>query len=287
MFLVHLYMTKITEEKWKVLETEHLTNKLSIKEIAIKYKMSYTTIYYGFKRLKVPITSYSRDKRRYKVNDEFFKCIDTEDKAYILGILMADGYIHKNNTVCIKLQERDLPTIEYIRDLLCPDKPIFKDVSKINNKRFNSFKLEVCSDILCKDLQFYGIVPRKTGIETFPNLRNDLYCHFIRGYFDGDGSVSKKLNACPSKSYQFYICCTNKLFLEDMKSYLGFGKIYKEKRPTIDMYTYRLTNMYECVSFVKLMYENCKSYCMERKAIQCVDYVNTVLRHYSNVQCNA
>ena len=44
-------------------------------------------------------------KRVYKVDENFFKCINTEEKAYILGFICADGHIEKdrlNITVSIK-----------------------------------------------------------------------------------------------------------------------------------------------------------------------------------------
>jgi hypothetical protein len=33
-------------------------------------------------------------KQKYKINEDFFQEIDTEEKAYWLGFLYADGYIH-------------------------------------------------------------------------------------------------------------------------------------------------------------------------------------------------
>ena len=278
---------KITEEEWIVLETEHLKNKMSLIDISKKLNINYRTLYYGFKRRNIEITLYDVNRRKYDVNDNFFQSIDTEDKAYILGILLADGYIHKGNTVCIKLKEEDILTIEYIKSMLCPTKPIFNDKSIRGDKVFKAKKLEVCSEQLCKDLKKLGMVPRKTGIEKFPLLREDMYPHFVRGFFDGDGSVSKKSNMGPAKSYQFYICCTNKQFLRDMRNKLNFGKVYTEKRPTVDMHTLKFTNVKECLSLVKYMYQDCKSHYMKRKAIKCIDYANTVLRHNSSVQCNA
>ena len=35
---------------------------------------------------------------KYKCNDNFFKNIDTEEKAYWLGVLYADGNVSKNSS---------------------------------------------------------------------------------------------------------------------------------------------------------------------------------------------
>lgn len=56
-------------------------------------------------------------KRVYKVDEDFFKCINTEEKAYILGFICADGHIEKdrlNITVSIK----DIDILEKL-DVLC------------------------------------------------------------------------------------------------------------------------------------------------------------------------
>lgn len=277
---------KITEETWKALEAEHLIGKKSIRDIANDNNMPYSTVYYGFKRRGIDITLYKVDKRKYKVNDNYFSSINTEDKAYVLGLLMADGHINKKNEVCLKLKEEDKYVVEYVLRQLSPNKPLFKDSSKKNGKTFHAYKMEVRSDQLCKDLNKLGIYNGKTGNETLPDLTFGLYPHFIRGYFDGDGSISKT-NKGPGKSYQIYICCTNKKFLEDTRSLLGFGNIYRESRPTIDMYTFRVNSIGDKVRLIRYMYQDCKSFYMKRKAEKCVNYVNTVLRHCSNVQRNA
>ena len=57
-----------------------------------------------------------------------------------------------------------------------------------SNKSYE-YKLALNSDKLVSDIEKLGVVERKTLTLTFPNLREDLIPHFIRGYFDGDGSV--------------------------------------------------------------------------------------------------
>ena len=53
------------------------------------------------------------------------------------------------------------------------------------------FRLTVNSYTLCQDLEKYGIVPRKSLILKFPNnISDEMLPHIIRGYFDGDGSIS-------------------------------------------------------------------------------------------------
>ena len=51
------------------------------------------------------------------------------------------------------------------------------------------YQLEFYSSYICKTLEKLGMVQNKSLILTFPTfLDKSLYSHFIRGYFDGDGS---------------------------------------------------------------------------------------------------
>ena len=47
------------------------------------------------------------------------------------------------------------------------------------------------TEINCNDLINLGCVPNKSLILTPPNLKDKFVSHFIRGYFDGDGSIGK------------------------------------------------------------------------------------------------
>lgn len=54
-------------------------------------------------------------------------------------------------------------------------------------------RIQISSKTLTADLLKLGCTPRKSLTLKFPNdgifKSNDLIRHFIRGYFDGDGSV--------------------------------------------------------------------------------------------------
>ena len=54
----------------------------------------------------------------------------------------------------------------------------------------NLAKLCICSDKICNDLKKCGIEQRKTYTLKFPkNIPKELFRHYVRGYFDGDGCV--------------------------------------------------------------------------------------------------
>lgn len=120
-----------------------------------------------------------------------FTTIDTEEKAYILGFLAADGCIltPKQCKGCyvlsIDLSIRDLKLLEDIRDIIYPN----GKVRVVEKQQMAIFSLG--DKVLCKQLISHGIVPRKTFVVEVPKkLPKSLLRHWVRGYFDGDGSVS-------------------------------------------------------------------------------------------------
>jgi hypothetical protein len=125
-------------------------------------------------------------------NKNFFEIIDSEPKAYILGILYADGYNWtngKNKYVSLSLIEEDLELLNKINFKLGGVHSIYSFKSKHTNwKNYN--RLQINSKKISKDLELLGCVQNKSKILQFPTfISNELIHHFIRGYFDGDGSV--------------------------------------------------------------------------------------------------
>lgn len=122
-----------------------------------------------------------------KFDETFFDIIDTEEKAYWLGFLYADGCVYKNNNnIELSLQTFDIKHLEKFRKSLCFDKNkhIFQD-----NKRC---RIVFANKHMKNSLIKQGCYPNKSLFLTFPDediLPNNLLFDFIRGYIDGDGSV--------------------------------------------------------------------------------------------------
>jgi len=134
-----------------------------------------------------------RGKQTHIKHEDFFAAIDSEQKAYVLGLLMADGYIiypraktHKNPFWGISLHQKDEYLLTTIKHLIGSEKSILRE-------REESI-LTIVSARMVKDLERYGVVPRKSEILRFPyNVPHSLWRHVIRGVFDGDGCVSGKI----------------------------------------------------------------------------------------------
>jgi DNA invertase Pin-like site-specific DNA recombinase len=135
--------------------------------------------------------------RKYALKEDLFDKIDSEEKAYFLGFLYADGCnmpVKGSYSITLTLQGRDVAILEKLRDLVCPGLPVrIKKATTtiINGSRavgteqrtlnFNSKKLSL-------RLNELGCTQAKSFTLTFPDwLSEDTLSHFIRGYIDGDG----------------------------------------------------------------------------------------------------
>lgn len=121
---------------------------------------------------------------KYKtLNDDFFKCVDSEAKAYLLGWIASDGCIQKNN-IAISIHKKDICVLEQLKNIICAEIPI-KNV-KNNNVTITINSCTIANDV-CKLLK---INPgKKSSVVQMPELSEENTLHFIRGYFDGDGHI--------------------------------------------------------------------------------------------------
>lgn len=169
----------------------YFNKKMSTVEIGRCYGVNGSTIGVNMKRLGFQlrkIGSVERPNAIRHTDATFFDKIDSEEKAYVLGFIIADGSIAKNGTLMFANQEEDKDVIEKIRLALQCDAPI-------RRKEFQNSKPQVIFSIHClqyKDaLKAMGIDNRKTytlEISTvLPFVPAELERHLLRGMFDGDG----------------------------------------------------------------------------------------------------
>ena len=156
--------------------------------LATGYISRFLNKIYGETREKRYITKY----RVYPINENFFEEINCEANAYFLGLLAADGCLTTGNTsVRIGLQYKDVDILKRFIKELNTEKPLY--FSKANPKRNSQpqYILEFSSQKMRKDLERHGLTTRKSlTLELFENILTDIFHHYIRGYFDGDGCVS-------------------------------------------------------------------------------------------------
>lgn len=152
--------------------------------------------------------------RKYHFNENYFKNINA-NVAYVLGFLAADGSISLNsNCIKITLAEKDSELLEKIKKEFEYDGVI---KHKTTNDGFDIATLEVNSAIYKEDLKRYNIVPNKTfSFSISENIPKQYWIDFIRGYWDGDGTIcTAGKNAIRSS-----LCGANKQTLEQIVEFL-------------------------------------------------------------------
>ena len=139
---------------------------------------------------KIKSTGRNNSNCKYKdLDDDFFSSIDSHFKAYLLGWIASDGSI-KEEQINIEIKDIDTDIIEILRDNICKSLPI----SRRFNGTMNSVKLSISSNKIVSDVcGLLDIIPgKKSHTVKFPtSIPDNLKWHFIRGLFDGDGSIRK------------------------------------------------------------------------------------------------
>jgi len=185
----------------------YTVENISTNEICKKFHVDHSTIKAVFSMYGI-----KESRRKTRVNDSYFKDIDTEHKAYWLGFLMADGYNDESQRkIEITLKHTDLKLLEaFKKDIESEHKISEKIIGK-----YKAYRIAIRSDQLSTDLARHGCVQQKSLILEFPKIPSHLVNHFIRGYFDGDGSVTIRGKAC-----NFHLLGT-KQFIESCREAMG------------------------------------------------------------------
>jgi DNA-binding XRE family transcriptional regulator len=126
-------------------------------------------------------------KRVHSCDHAFFDVIDTEEKAYWLGFMAADGNITSDRPVIqLRLASKDREHVVRFASAVRSTHAVADYTDKAGN---TYTKLSIASPELTAGLAKHGISPNKTFTLAWPDhLEPELVRNFLRGYFDGDGS---------------------------------------------------------------------------------------------------
>ncbi|KZE66143.1 hypothetical protein AWM68_07145 [Fictibacillus phosphorivorans] len=222
---------------------ESFKNGMSSNEIAILANVSSRYINMVLQKHNVDRQPHSSWLRKYSVNEDYFKTW-SPTMAYVLGFFAADGFL-PNDIQIISFSQKDPKILEDIRNELQSTHPIK------TNPRTGVHLLNISSKIMKEDLiHLHGMIPKKSTTLEFPYVPEGYLSHFVRGYFDGDGSInfekrtvsfvggSLKFMEQLKKRLEFYsfepfIVSKEKyhrLFLSGRKTVCNFGNwIYRDK----------------------------------------------------------
>lgn len=214
----------------------YLDEKKSLGDIGRIYNVSRTAIYkklskYGIKqrsKSEARIEAQKQGKlpqKFFDINENFFAAWSPE-MAYVLGLIITDGCISKGGGISLCINDREL--LERVKCVLGSKHKIIP-----SKRQKGLYSFYFAREKLVKDLERFGVVPRKSLIVKFPKVPQEYLPDFIRGVFDGDGSVffDKRRSRSPLRAN---FVSGSKDFIEGLQEaleYLGMPKrtIYKQK----------------------------------------------------------
>ena len=181
---------KLTQlNKQEIINLYYAEKELSFKDISIKANVSERAVSRVLREANIN----TRLKNKYTIkNENYFDCIDTEFKAYILGFICADGYIGVHDDFCMVLSDihdENYNTLKHLKDELDTDLTIQHRHTK---EGYGNYTFKFSNSHIVSSLINLGITHNKLKSRTsIPNIPHSLIRHFIRGLFDGDGSICR------------------------------------------------------------------------------------------------
>jgi hypothetical protein len=159
--------------------------------------------------------------RIYSINENYFESINSNNKAYVLGFIYADGCVY-NNYLSIWLSDKDIEILKFIKKELDYEGKIYSHHSKVKNKKYVG--ISISSKKIVNDLIKLGVVRNKTyDAKELPIYKNEYESAFLLGFFDGDGSIYSNDNRGYAEYTVSFSC--NKSVLKEIKGILVNYKI--------------------------------------------------------------
>lgn len=180
--------------------------------------------------------------------------------AYILGFFAADGYmtLNKRGAHFWNIHINDKKLLMEIKKTIGSEHKISLRVKKRKEDKI-SYRLQIGSKEMYNDLYDLGMRQNKTKSLAVPNIPDKYFCHFVRGYFDGDGNVWSGLihknRRTSTLSIQTVFTSCSKNFLESINDKLEKHGIKKGVLKKGKGNFYRLTySIYGSLKLYSFMY---------------------------------
>lgn len=167
--------------------------------------------------------------------------------AWVLGLLFTDGNI--SNAGVVALTSIDLGLLEKVKHHLELTQSITKRAQSYDKSRY-IYILQFGREKMREDLDKLGLTERKSLTMAFPDIPEQYIRHFIRGCWDGDGSVYFEKRR-PEKIRASYTCGSEQfikrivleLYKVEIRRASSSGRFYKnhlfKEKLTIHRYPHK------------------------------------------------
>ena len=229
--------------------------------------------------IKKMISEIPSKKQKYSINDFYFDDLRDPEVIYTIGFLYADG-CNSDEYVRMSLEEGDVEILKRINSNMCNEKDVqFEDKSDKHDFGYtykNQYKLEIRNKRISKVLSILGVVRNKSLILTFPKwLHPSMYSHFIRGVYDGDGSLYRYFNNNKPRNTTVTITSTEefcKAIIDICAKYIGIkSNLYDASCHNGITKVFSITGCNVCKKFLDWIYKDSTIH-LERKYNRYCDY---------------
>ncbi len=181
------------------LTEKYINQQMNKRQIAKILNVSESCIRENMKTLNIETDDKISRKRLYHYKHDYFSSIDSQDKAYWIGFIHADGFIrntkNKYNSsekyLSFQLARKDKSHLQKFIDAIQSDIPIKDGQTNLNGKIFLNSSIRIRNVHIVNDLINLGFSPgNKLNNNVIPNIPKQYVRDFIRGLFDGDGCIS-------------------------------------------------------------------------------------------------
>lgn len=189
----------------------------------------------------------------------------SEESCYWAGFIAADGCVDTKSRIRVMLKYDDITHLEKLKEFLKSTHTISS-----NTTTYNRCSFEITSQHICDMLELnFNVVPNKTDKLVFPkHLPQEYMRHYLRGYFDGDGSICESFSNKNSITSSIYATFASgcKHFSNDLFNYLqdklALGGHLQEFKDSIKYQLKYNTN--DAKILMQYMYQDCSIY-LDRK----------------------
>lgn len=202
--------------------------------------------------------NFNTSKKVVPLNENYFEYIDSNDKAYWLGFISADGCIHKNKyklSFCIK----DSDILQKFNIAISSGHPIryYESYDKRTLKTYSQYSLQICSKKFCNFIKSHGVDENKSKIFDFPKIEEQYYSHFIRGLYDGDGSIQLKISKVENKITFRVNMLSSLSCITHIKNYLNTLSINSQKIISKENWNIHYISLQkDAIKFLEWIYKN-------------------------------
>lgn len=263
-----------TDEQVAYIIDKYLNENYTLKQLGREFECNYGTIRNLLNKHNIQSKG---NKQGYPRNEYYFNVIDSINKAYWLGFLYADSCIHSNNyEISINITDK-----EHIEKFKLAIGAINHKIIETNDKRWKNaktlYQFTIKDKQLHTDLIKWGCVPQKTfQICEIPNIPRNYVSHFIRGYFDGDGSLHYLQG---TNNYRISFTSGSKEFLEDIKKELQVNVSIKSHKEE-NTYQLQISGRKQIEKILNYLYQNSlPEIRLDRKYNTYLDCLEWVHRH--------